>query len=122
MEMREHKNIGVVLTTITKDNVGNNGIVVAKVPVGTRIVNVNLSKDEAFNGTNNINIGVEGNATKFHNGVGLGTVGGVDSVMQHTATSNNQEVLVSVGGSVSTTGSAIIAITYVLPTTYVVNY
>lgn len=118
------KNHGTIIVPITKDNVGDSGVIIAKLPEGARIHSVNVTVDEAFDGTtaNTITIGVAGTTNKFHNALSIASVAGATSVRQHTAAVGTQEILMSVGGSTATTGKADVTIDFALPTEVSVDY
>lgn len=123
MKQTVRKNHGTMIVPFTKANVGASGVVIAKLPIGARIHSVNVTVDEAFsNADNDINVGVTGATTKFQSGFALDAVAGNTSTRQHTATEATQEVIMSILGAVSATGTGNVTIDYALPTTYSVEY
>lgn len=122
MKQIERKNHGTIIVPVTFSNSGAASLAIAKLPKGTRITNVNVTVDTLFNGTTPvITLGVAGALTKFANAFTLAAVGGVNSVMQHTATDAAPEVLMSIPVT-STAGAATVTIDYALPTNFSVEY
>jgi len=123
MKQVVRKNHGTIIVPLTKDNVGDSGVVIAKLPVGARIHSVNVTVDEVFNGTTNtITLGVAGTTSKFHSTFSLASVAGATSTRQHTAAVGTEEVLLTVAGTEATTGKADVTIDFVLPTEVSAEY
>ncbi|MDD2267475.1 hypothetical protein [Sulfuricurvum sp.] len=123
MKQTERKNQGTMIVPLSNGNVGDSSVVIAILPIGTRIKNVNVTVDEAFtNADNTITVGVSGAASKFQNAFALNAVAGNNATRQHTITGTTTEIIMSVAGTASTTGVANVTIDYVLPTEYSVEY
>jgi hypothetical protein len=123
MKQTERKNYGTMIVPFGKADVGASSKVIAKFPIGTRIKTVNATVDEAFADVGNtISLGVSGATTKFQNAVAMNAIIGNNSTLQHTVTDGTAELLMSIAGSVSATGSGDITIDYILPSEYSVEY
>lgn len=117
------KNHGTIIVPITKENVGDSGVIIAKLPVDARIHSVNVTVDEAFaNADNTITLGVAGTTSKFQNAFALNALAGNTSTRQHSTAVGTDEILMSVAGTASATGAAVVTIDFALPTEYSVDY
>ena len=88
------------------------------IPEGFRIVDVNVTVDEAFDGTdgtndnNKISVGIEGDLARFIPATLVDTVSGIsDNKRQLTAT-QTMAVLVDITGGAATTGKATVTVMY----------
>lgn len=123
MKQTMRKNHGTIIVPVTKADVAFSGKAIAKLPIGARIHSVNVSVDEVFNGTTNtITVGVAGTTNKFQAGFSLASLAGNTSTRQHTASVGTEEILVTIAAAGATTGAAVIAIDFSLPTEVSVEY
>lgn len=123
MRQYAYNKLGVIEKEITILDVGTSGVVVARIPEGARVVNVNVTVDEAYDGTtaNKVDLGVTGDLTKFQNQLSLAAVGGANSVRQHTAAETTTDVLMSVTGTVAAAGKATVSVLYRNASKYVIG-
>jgi hypothetical protein len=123
MRQYAYNKLSVIETEITTSDVGASSVVVARIPEGARVVGINVTVDEAFDGVtaNKVNLGVVGDLTKFQNAFSLASLSGVNSVRQHTATETTMDVLMSVAGTVATTGKATVCVFYRNASKYVIG-
>ena len=123
MKQVMRKKHGTIIVPITKADVAFSGKVIAKLPIGARIHSVNVSVDEVFNGTTNtITVGVAGATTKFQSAFSLAALAGNTSTRQHAVASGTEEILVTIAATGATTGAAVVAIDFALPTEVSVEY
>lgn len=123
MRQYAYSKLCVIEKEITILDVGTSGVVVARIPEGARVVSVNVTVDEAYNGitANEVDLGVTGDLTKFQNQLSLAAVGGANSVRQHTAAETTTDVLMSVTGTVATAGKATVSVLYRNASKYVIG-
>lgn len=123
MRQYVYNKFSVIEKEITKLDVGTSGVVVARIPEGARVVSVNVTVDEAYDGTtaNKVDLGVTGDLTKFQNQLSLAAVGGANSVRQHTAAETTTDVLMSVTGTVAAAGKATVSVLYRNASKYVIG-
>lgn len=123
--MRQYKynKVNTIELEISKADVGASGVVVARLPEGARILGVNVTVDEAFDGAtaNTITVGVAGAVDKFQSAVSLASVSGNNSARQHTVTDTTKDVIMSIAGTTATTGSGTVTVLYRDPSKYVIG-
>jgi len=123
MKQTERKNHGTIILPLTIADITASGKAIAQLPIGTRILSVNVTVDEVFNGTTNtITLGVTGTTTKFHSSFSLASIAGANSTRQHTTAETTAAVLLTIAAAGATTGKATVTIDYALPTEFSVEY
>lgn len=110
---REIRDTGTISAVVTGADVGKT-LDFMGIPEGFRIVDVNLTVDEAFaNADNDISVGIEGDLTRFIAATGVDTlVGAGFNNRQFTAVAPTA-IVADVVGSASATGSVTITVSYV---------
>ena len=94
------------------------------IPEGFRVVDVNVTVDEAFNGTdgtndnNKISVGIEGDLVRFVPDTLVDSVSGVGFNNRQLTATQTMSVLIDITGGVATTGKATVTVLYAkLPVT-----
>lgn len=109
---REAVDFGRAEITVTGADVGST-IDFAGIIGGFRIVDANVTVEEAFTNANNtISIGVEGALTKFVAATAVNAIKGVGFTNVQYKANKPTSIYVDIAGTASTTGKAIVSITY----------
>ena len=83
------------------------------IPEGFRIVDANVTVDEAFDGTaTKISVGIEGDVVRFIPATAVATIGGIGFNNRQLTATQTMAVLVDVTGGASTTGKATVTVMY----------
>jgi len=83
------------------------------IPEGFRIVDANITVDEAFNGTSNkISIGIEGDNVRFVPATDVTSVGGAGLNNRQLTATQTMAVLVDITGGAATAGKATVTVMY----------
>jgi len=83
------------------------------IPDGFRIVDVNVSVDEAFDGTDaKMSVGIEGDVARFVPATAVDAVKGIAFNNRQLTATQTMAVLVDVTGGASTTGKATVTVMY----------
>lgn len=123
MTQREYDKHGTFIIPVDYTQVGLGDVVVARLPMGAHVHAVNVTVDEAFNGTDNkITVGVAGTLNKFQNAFSLAALAGNTSTRQHNVAETTKDIIMSVSGTTATAGMAYITVDFVKPSHYVVEY
>ena len=109
---REAVDFGRAEITVTGADVGST-IDFAGIIGGFRIVDANVTVEEAFTNANNtISIGVEGALTKFVAATAVDAIKGVGFTNVQYKADKPTSIYADIAGTASTTGKAIVSITY----------
>ncbi len=109
---REAVDFGRAEITVTGADVGST-IDFAGIIGGFRIVDANVTVEEAFANTNNtISIGVEGALTKFVAATAVNAIKGVGFTNVQYKANKPTSIYADIAGTASATGKAIVSITY----------
>jgi len=83
------------------------------IPEGFRIVDVNVTVDEAFDGASaKISVGIEGDVVRFVPATAVDAVKGIGFNNRQLTATQTMAVLVDVTGGASTTGKATVTVMY----------
>ena len=109
---REAVDFGRAEITVTGADVGST-IDFAGIIGGFRIVDANVTVEEAFTNANNtISIGVEGALTKFVAATAVNAIKGVGFTNVQYKANKPTSIYANITGAASATGKAVISITY----------
>ena len=109
---REAVDFGRAEITVTGADVGST-IDFAGILGGFRVVDANVTVEEAFaNANNTISIGLEGALTKFVAATAVDTIKGVGFTNVQYKADKPTSIYANIAGTASATGKAIVSITY----------
>lgn len=110
---REIRSHGTISFAVNKDDVGKT-LDFMGLPKGFRVLDVNVTVDEAFTNANNtIAVGIDGAPERFIAATAVNAVKGVGfNNRQYTAPKAATSILATIAGDASTTGDATITVTY----------
>jgi len=109
---REIRTHGTVAFDVTGADVGKTYDFMG-IPTGFRIVDANITVDEAFaNANNTIEVGIEGNTARFIAATAVDAIKGVAFNNRQFTAAQTTSILVDIKGTASATGKATITVTY----------
>ena len=110
---REIRDSGTISALVTGADVGKS-LDFMGIPEGFRIVNANITVDEAFaNANNTISLGIEGDLTRFIAPSAVDAIGGFTFNNRQFSAVNTTSIIADVVGDASATGKATVTVTYV---------
>lgn len=111
-KMREIRDLGVVTFDVTGADVGKT-YDFAGVAEGFRILDVNVTVDEAFaNANNTISVGIEGDLVRFVPATAVDSVKGFRGNNRQMTAAMSTAIVANIAGTASATGKATITVTY----------
>ena len=110
---REIRDTGTISAVVTGADVGKS-LDFMGIPEGFRIVDANITVDEAFaNADNKISIGIEGDLVRFIGQTVVNTLAGAGFNNRQFTAVNTTSIIADVVGSASATGKATVTVSYV---------
>jgi len=109
---REIRDSGTITAVFKGKNVGET-IDFMGIPEGFRIVDVNVTVDEAFSNTDNkISIGIEGNYTRFVPQTTIDSVKGIGFNNRQLTAADSTAIVADIVGSASEAGVVTVTVSY----------